>query len=82
MSQKLSRYLCAGFYPIEAANLMHAAFLFAIWNARRSLGPRTKCTRLNLRLQMVDGATFEARLVAHEGAVIEAFRFTVFVERQ
>jgi hypothetical protein len=81
VSQKLNSYLCAGFYPIEAANLMHAAFLFAVWNTRRSLGHRAQCTRLDLGVQMRDGATFEARLVTQDGAVIQSFRFTVFVER-
>ena len=71
-------YLCPGFYPLEADNLMHAAFLFAIWKARRKFGPGGICTRLVMQTEPgPDGASFEATLT--KGVISEPYRFTVLV---
>ena len=63
-------YLCAGFYPIEADNLLHAAFLFAVWKARRRFGPGGIFSRL-----MVTQTDSRRRLVRgypHEGCYTRA----------
>ena len=65
-----------------AHNLMHAAFLFALWMARRKFGPQAACTRLDLQVESADGATFEAALSAHGGSLRELHRFTVLVYRE
>ena len=81
---KLS-YLCTGFYPIEADNLMHAAFLFAVWRARRKYGAGAKCTRLHIQIEPgPDGGTFEAHLTNRNGingTDSEPYLFTVVVDR-
>ena len=72
-------YLCAGFYPPEADNLLHAAFLFAVWKARRRFGPGAICSRLVLHTEVAaDGASFEATLT--KGATSEPYRFTVLID--
>jgi hypothetical protein len=45
MSESKVRYLCEGFFPIEAQNVMHAALLFALQIARRRHGPEARSTR-------------------------------------
>ena len=75
-------YICAGFYPVTAHNLMHAAFLFALWMARRKFGPQAACTRLDLQAESAQGATFEAALSANGGSLCELHRFTVLVYRE
>ena len=76
-------YICAGFYPVTAHNLMHAAFLFAIWMARRKFGPQAACTRLDLQAESAQGATFEVALTnTNGGSLRELHRFTVLVYRE
>ncbi len=73
-------YACPGFYPIAAHNLMHAAFLFAIWKARRKFGTAGTCTRLDMLVESAEGAIFEADLIdPNRRPLREAFRFTVLV---
>ena len=75
-----AKYWCDGFYPIEAANLMHAAQLFAVQMARRKYGPSGRCRSVELLLdQAPHGATFEAFLGVLKGVVWqgERHRFTV-----
>ena len=72
-------YTCSGFYPIAAHNLMHAAFLYAIWKARRKFGPGASCIRLDKQAELTEGATFEADLTNPNGSLRELYRFTVLV---
>jgi hypothetical protein len=61
MSEGNVSYLCEGFYPLEANDLTHAAALFALWKARRTYGPKGRCSRLNLQSVLgLRGATFKA----------------------
>ena len=72
-------YLCAGFYPIEADNLLHAAFLFAVWKARRRFGPGGICSRLMVHAELTPYAgSFEATLA--KGVIHEPYRFTVLID--
>lgn len=72
-------YLCPGFYPLEADNLMHAACLFAVWRARRYFGPGALCTRLVMQTEPgPDRASFEATLT--KGVTSEPYRFTVLAQ--
>ena len=48
MAETRVEYLCDGFYPIEAQNVMHAGLLFALQLARRRYGPQARCTKLDL----------------------------------
>jgi hypothetical protein len=74
------RYLCEGFYPIEADNLMHAALLFALQLARRRHGPKAQCSRLDLRGELrPEGATFEVTVGTPTGN--ETCHLTVLVDR-
>jgi hypothetical protein len=74
------RYLCEGFYPIEAHNLMHAALLFALQLARRRHGPNAQCTRLDLDSDLkAEGATFKPIIGTPAGT--ETCQFTVLVDR-
>src|SRR5271166_2123167 len=69
-------YLCPGFYPLSANNLMHAAFLFAVWSARRTFGPGAMCTRLMLLTEPgSDGAIFKVSLTI--GVLSKACLLTV-----
>ena len=54
-------YLCPGFYPIAARDITHAASLFAIWAARRKLGPSAGWDQLVLHEELVNGARFQVR---------------------
>ena len=72
-------YLCAGFYPIEADNLLHAAFLFAVWKARRRFGPGGIFSRLMVHAELTpDAGSFEATLT--KGVTHEPYRFTVLID--
>jgi hypothetical protein len=72
-------YTCDGFYPLEARDLMQAAWLFALWKARRTYGPRGRCSRLHLRTELgTEGATFEAFIEAPSGS--ETCLLTVLIE--
>jgi hypothetical protein len=76
VSEKRLSYHSPDFYPIEADNLMHAAFLFAVWKARRQFGPGAVCTRLVMETEPgPDGALFEASLT--KGVISEPYRFRV-----
>jgi hypothetical protein len=78
MSEGNFSYLCEGFYPLEATDLTHAASLFALWKARRTYGPQGWCSRLDVKTELVDGATFEAFIQAPSGS--ETCLLTVLVE--
>jgi hypothetical protein len=54
------RYRCDGFYPIAAADLVHAAQLFAVRIARRKYGPKGRCRSVELVHQGALGSMFEA----------------------
>jgi hypothetical protein len=65
-----TKYQCDGFYPIEAADLMHAAQLFAVQIARRKYGPqgrRRHCLAysitLSARARMLSGIVTPSNLV-------------------
>jgi hypothetical protein len=79
MAESRVQYLCDGFYPIEANNVMHAGLLFALQLARRRYGPRARCTKLGLHSEFKPySATFEAVIKGPiEG---ETCRFTVLVK--
>jgi len=75
-------YISPGFLPIAAHNLMHAAFLFAIWKARRTFGPGATCARLDLQVELTEGATFEADFInPNRGSRRELSRFSVLIHR-
>jgi hypothetical protein len=73
-------YVCPGFYPIGARDLVHAASLFALWKARRRFGPSGRFVQLVVLEQIRGGSTFEVRLIGNEGAMGEIYRFTVMVD--
>ena len=69
MSEGNVSYLCEGFYPLEATDLTHAASFFALWKARRTYGPKGRCTRLDLQTELrPDGATFRAFIESPSGS--------------
>jgi hypothetical protein len=72
-------YLCDGFYPIEAQNVMHAGLLFALQLARHGYGPKGRCTKLDLHSEFKPhSATVEAVIGCPIGR--ETCRFTVLVK--
>ena len=78
-------YRCDGFHPVSAANLEHAAQLFAVRIARQKYGPSGRCSRLELLSDLGDrGATFEAFLGILKGIAITgaSHQFTVLIERR
>jgi hypothetical protein len=83
MSTSKIRYRCEGFSPIDAANITHAAQLFAVRIARRKYGPKGRCSRLSLHHELeADGAIFETFLGISKGIAMtgETYRFSVFVD--
>ena len=73
-------YLCEGFYPLEATDLTEAAWLFALWKARRTYGPKGRCSRLDLQTELgPSGATFKAFIEAPLGS--ETCLLTVLIDR-
>jgi hypothetical protein len=79
MHQDNVSYLCEGFYPLEAKDLMEAAWLFALWKARRTYGPNAQCSRLHLQSDWgPDGATFKALIESPLGS--ETCLLTVVIE--
>jgi len=81
MSESKLRYLCDGFYPVEADNVVHAGLLFALQIARQKYGPMARCNRLDLRSGIApEGATFEAAAGVPPSS--ESYQFTVLVDRQ
>jgi hypothetical protein len=40
---KVTEYTCDGFYPVRAADIAHAAQLFAVQLARRKYGSKGRC---------------------------------------
>ena len=77
------KYICEGFGAIEAANIKHAARIFANRVAHERYGPKGRCRMLRLLTHKgADGASFEAfvgipPLFGH--AFGERYRFTVIV---
>jgi hypothetical protein len=81
MSEGNVSYLCEGFYPLEANDLTHAASLFALWKARRTYGPKARCTRLDLQTELgPQGATFKAVIEAPSGS--ETCLLTVLIGKK
>jgi hypothetical protein len=81
MPESKTSYLCDGFYPIHADNVMHAALLFALQMARRRYGPKGRCSRLDLQGRvMPDRATFEA--IVGTPTDTKTCHFTVLIEHQ
>ena len=79
MAETRVQYLCDGFYPIDAQNVMHAGLLFALQLARRRYGPKARCTRLDLYSEFKPhSTTFEAVIGGPIGR--ETCRFTVLVK--
>jgi hypothetical protein len=73
-------YRCDGFYPVAAANMMHAAQLFAVQIARRKYGPKGRCRSVQLVLdQPRFGSIFEAFVGVPKGVMWdgETHRFMV-----
>ena len=80
-----TKYRCDGFHSIDAANLEHAAQLFAVRIARQKYGPKGRCSTLELRTDLGDrGASFEAFLGIPKGVMITgaSHSFTVLIERE
>ena len=73
-------YLCPGFYPIAARDITHAASLFALWAARRKLGPSAGWDQLVLHEELLNGARFQVRLIGQKGVPGETYRFVVMVD--
>jgi len=85
MAAEWNRYRCDGFNPIKAANIKHAALLFAVRIARQKYGPKGRCSTLELRADLGDrGASFEAFLGIPKGVMITgaSHSFTVLIERE
>jgi hypothetical protein len=57
---KVTQYICDGCYPVRAADITHAAQLFAVQLARRKHGPKGRCRSVQLVLNTAAGSTFEA----------------------
>jgi hypothetical protein len=75
------RYLCDGFYPVEADNVVHAGLLFALQIARQKHGPTARCNKLALRGSIgPEGATFEAAAGVPPNS--ESYQFTVLIDPQ
>jgi hypothetical protein len=82
MSSSGTAYICAGFYPLDADDMMHAAHLFAVWQARRKYGAAAECKLLIQTELKQEGARFEA-VIAHRDrpGLGEPFRFTIVIDR-
>ena len=79
-----TKYRCDGFHSIDAANLEHAAQLFAVRIARQKYGPKGRCSRLQLLADLGDrGATFKAFLGIPKGIALTgaSHQFTVLIDR-
>jgi hypothetical protein len=80
------KYLCEGLGAIEAANIKHAARIFANRVAHERYGPKGRCRMLRLLTHKgADGASFEAfvgipPLYGHD--VSKSYRFEVIVVRE
>ena len=75
------RYLCDGFYPVEADNVVRAGLLFALQIARKKHGPMARCNKLDLRGSIgPEGATFEAAAGVPPNS--ESYQFTVLIDPQ
>lgn len=79
------KYTCEGLGATEAANIRHAARIFANRVAHEKYGARGRCRMLRLQTHRgPHGASFEAfvgipPLFGHEFG--ESYRFTVIVSR-
>jgi hypothetical protein len=75
-------YLCAGFYPLAADDVIHAARLFALWKARRTYGPAADC-RLLLQTDLNEQrASFEALIAPGDRPGSgKSFHFAVVIDR-
>jgi len=82
MAASKVRYQCDGFDLIAAANITHAAQLFAVRIARQKYGPQGRCTRLKLCEGLCSTrAVFEAFVGVPKGVAIsgQTCRFVVNV---
>jgi hypothetical protein len=77
----LRQYTCDGFHSVAAADITHAAQLFAVQLARRKYGPKGRCRSVQLVRNMpeVGVTTFEAFLGVLDGVAWRGgkSRFTV-----
>jgi hypothetical protein len=74
------RYRCEGFDPLDADDLMHAATLFALWQARRTYGLKGRCSDLKLHAELgQSGAIFEAHIDAPSRRG-QTYRYTVLID--
>jgi hypothetical protein len=78
---KPTQYTCDGFYPVRAADITHAAQLFAVQMARQKYGPKGRCRSVQMLYDMptFGAATFEAFLGVLDGVAWRGgkSRFTV-----
>jgi len=84
MAASIVRYRCDGFGLIAAANITHAAQLFAVRIARQKYGPKGRCSRLTLCEGLnPTRVVFEAFVGVPKGAAIsgQTCRFVVDVVR-
>lgn len=80
------RCACDGFEAIDAANITHAARIFANRVAHQKYGPKGRCRTLRLRIDRGShGASFEAFVGVpplYGDDVGESYRFTVRIVRE
>jgi hypothetical protein len=80
------KYTCEGWGALEAANIKHAARIFANRAAHAKYGPQARCRKLRMKIHRgAHGASFEAfvGIPPVSGADVgENFVFTVLVARE
>ncbi len=80
------RYTCEGFGAVDAANLKHAARIFANRVAREKYGPKGRYRKLRVQTHRgVHGASFEALVGIPPvcgNAIGESYVFTVLIVRE
>jgi hypothetical protein len=75
------RYTCEGLGAVEAANIKHAARIFANRLAREKYGPQARCRTFRVQNHRgAHGASFEAFVGGSD--VGESCAFTVLVVRE
>jgi len=79
------KYTCEGFGAIEAANIKHAARIFANRVAHERYGPKGRCRTLRMETDRgACGASFEALVgipATYGNEVGQSYRFTILVVR-
>jgi hypothetical protein len=76
---KAIQYICDGLSPVRAADIAHAAQLFAVQLARSKYGPKGRCRSVRAVLDTLTGSTFEAFIGVPNGIAWRGSksRFTV-----